>query len=355
MLWDRVRRHAATVVVAAPVLLASAGALAQPRPVGPSGPAAPAAPAGPAASKPAAPAPERTLAERQSIARVKAEQGLKLFGAGRWTEAYDWFREADVLYHAPTLVLYMARCQRQAGKLLEARTLYGQLISEPIPGDANAAFVEAHDNAKSELEKLRALIPVVDFAVLDVPRASVRLTLDGAPLTEDRKELNPGPHVLEIAGGAGEHNSKSFTLVEGPNPRVEIRLRNPLPPPPPKPLAVVPPPRGSYVPGAVVLGVGGVGLVVGAVTGAITLSKASSVKSQCTGDVCPASAQGAAGSASTLGNVSTAMFVVGGVAAAAGVVLLVARPRFQRSGPRQGQVEWNARVGAGRVEIGGSF
>ncbi len=335
MFWDRVRGRAVALVMAAPLLLVSASTLAQP---------------------PKTPAPvDATAAEKQALARVKAEQGLKLFGAGRWSEAYEWFREADVLYHAPTLVLYQARCQRQTGKLIAARSLYQRILAEPVPSAAPAAFVEAQDNAKMELEKVKALIPRVQFAVTDVPRNTVRLTLDGAPLAEDAKELDPGPHTLEISGGANEHATKAFTVVEGPNPQIEIRLRAP----PPPPAAVVVPevvvkPRGSYVPGAIGLGIGGVALVVGAAVGGVTLSKANAVKAKCAGTACPLSAQSDGNAASTLGNVSTAMFVVGGVAAATGAVLLVVRPRLGASAPRQA-VEWNAGVGIGRVELGGSF
>lgn len=296
------------------------------------------------------------MSEKQGVARVKAEQGLKLFGAGRWSEAYDWFREADVLYHAPTLVLYMARCQRQSGKLIEARALYEQLLAEPMPADARAAFVEAHDNAKVEVEKLRSLVPTVQFAVADAPRNAVRLTLDGAPLATDKKELNPGPHTLEVFGGKNEHATRTFTVVEGPNPPINIALHAP-PPIAPLPPAITPEKRGSYAPAAVALTVGAVGLVIGAATGAVTLSKASAVKSQCKGHVCPASAQAEANASNTLGNVSTAAFVVGGVAAATGVVLLVIRPRGgpRRAAPVAHAVEWNATVGLGRVELGGSF
>ena len=335
MFSDRVRRRAAALVVAAPVLLVSASALAQP---------------------PRTPAPvDATAAEKQALARVKAEQGLKLFGAGRWSEAYEWFREADVLYHAPTLVLYQARCQRQSGKLLAARALYQRILGEPVPAQAPAAFVEAQDNARMELEKLRTAIPRVQFTVADAPRNTVRLTLDGAPLADDAKELDPGPHTLEISGGANEHATKAFTVSEGANPPVEIRLHAP---PAASPAAVAPvalaKPPGSYVPGIVALGVGGVVLVAGAAVGGATLSKASSVKAKCTGSVCPLSAQSDANAASTLGNVSTDLFVVGGVAAATGAVLLVVRPRLG-GGPKKQGFEWNAGVGIGRIELGGSF
>jgi hypothetical protein len=331
MILACLRGRLAAIVVAAPLLLSSGEALAQHK-------------RAPAAAEP-------TTADKQAAARVKAEQGLKLFGAGQWDEAYEAFHQADALFHAPTLALYMARCQRQAGKLIEARATYGRLVAEPVPADAPPAFVEAHTSAKNELEKLLTLIPRAQFVVVDVPRASVELTLDGAPLAESSKELNPGPHTLEIRGGANEHNTKSFVLVEGPNPKIEILLR----PPPPAGAVAAPPPPGPVLPGALVLGIGGAALVAGAVTGGLTLSKASAVKAQCMGIMCPASVEGAAHTASTLGNVSNAMFIAGGVLAATGAVLLIVRPRFGQSPPQQAGIAWSVGVGAGRFELGGRF
>src|SRR5262249_29255519 len=93
-----------------------------------------------------------------------------------------------------------------------------------------------------------------------------------------------------------------------------------------------PPPKGSLLPGAIGLGVGAVSLGVGAVTGGLSLAKVSDLKHSCGKLGCQATAQGDIDTARTLGNVSTATFVVGGAAVAAGVVLWVLRP-FGRPKP----------------------
>src|SRR5262245_22615663 len=51
-----------------------------------------------------------------AVAREAGEQGLSLFNAGRWQEAYDRFDSAEAVLHAPTLVLFMAHCQKRLGR-----------------------------------------------------------------------------------------------------------------------------------------------------------------------------------------------------------------------------------------------
>ncbi|WP_438023936.1 tetratricopeptide repeat protein [Sorangium sp. So ce233] len=103
----------------------------------------------------AEPPPEGASADAQQLARTKAHEGLKLYGADRWQEAFDAFQEADRLYHAPTLVLYMARCQRKLGNLEGARALYEQVLEERLPEDPPPAFLEARKDAETELAGVR--------------------------------------------------------------------------------------------------------------------------------------------------------------------------------------------------------
>src|ERR1700729_1800909 len=80
--------------------------------------------------------------DRQDLARARAQEGLKLFGADRWTEALTTFNEADSLYHAPSVTLYVARCQRKLGKLLAARATYDRILAEDVARDASPQFIQ---------------------------------------------------------------------------------------------------------------------------------------------------------------------------------------------------------------------
>ncbi len=69
------------------------------------------------------------------------------------------------------------------------------------------------------------------------------------------------------------------------------------------------------------------GLVVGTVTGIMSMSKKREVDRECAGSACTPEGKAAADSGRTLGNVSTVAFGVGVVGLGAGVVLWFAAPR----------------------------
>lgn len=77
------------------------------------------------------------------------------------------------------------------------------------------------------------------------------------------------------------------------------------------------------VPGYLAFGAAGVGIIVGAVTGALSLDKISELDRQCVEQRCPPGLESLRDAARTLGTVSTASFIIGGVAAATGITLFI--------------------------------
>ena len=108
---------------------------------------------------------------------------------------------------------------------------------------------------------------------------------------------------------------------------------------------------GSILPGAIALGFGVVGLGVGTVTGALSMSQVSEIRARCRNNLCLTTDRAAAEDAQTLGNVSTAAFVVGGIAAAAGVVLLVLRPGGHTEASAGVVKDLRVSVGIGRADL----
>ncbi len=90
------------------------------------------------------------------------------------------FQRAEGEFHAVTLVLYMARCQRMRGKLVDARSLYEQIVSEALGPGAPSQFLTAQIQARAELERLRRRIPGLVLTLVDAPADRVRVTVDGA-------------------------------------------------------------------------------------------------------------------------------------------------------------------------------
>jgi hypothetical protein len=94
---------------------------------------------------------------------------------------------------------------------------------------------------------------------------------------------------------------------------------------PPDPVARMAPLRLA---GWVGVGVGGAGIVAGSIAGLVALAKGQSLLSQCPGHVCSTPAMLAqAGSYDAARTASTAGFVGGAIALAAGVTLVVVSPK----------------------------
>jgi hypothetical protein len=98
--------------------------------------------------------------------------------------------------------------------------------------------------------------------------------------------------------------------------------------------------------------------LIGTVTGIVALSKASSLKGVCNGSSCPPSSQNELDAADTFATTSTVSFVVGGVAAAVGVVALLigtspASPPASSAAKRGAWISpW---VGPGSAGVRGAF
>lgn len=252
-------------------------------------------------------------------ARYKAERGLELFGAKKWQEAYDAFRIAEELFHAPSLVMRMAFCQAELGHLLHARALYRQVAEEKLAADAPPAYRTAQDDAKKELENLAKRISSVRVVVTGVASLRANVKLDGVhiPLDPESVELDPGEHRFEAKAPGAEPLERKVTIGVGVEKRLALELE-----PLKEKVVVVTKSSLGLAPGLIALGVGVAGVAAGAVTGSLVLQKVDELESRCGGTVCPAALTDERDRANLLANLSTGSFVVGGVGLAASALLL---------------------------------
>lgn len=109
-------------------------------------------------------------------------------------------------------------------------------------------------------------------------------------------------------------------------------------------------------------GIGALGLGAGALTGGLASKAIDEVRSRCGGTACPSSEKANVDAAATLGALSTASFVVGGLGVAVGTASLLVlqtkeRPaRVMPSGSASSsRVTWSAGVGLGGFTLEGSF
>jgi hypothetical protein len=148
--------------------------------------------------------------------------------------------------------------------------------------------------------------------------------------------VNPGKHLIEARRGSDQARTE-LTVLEGERSTARLKFAEP----PPAALVVVPPaaPPPPHDTGAaagsmqrtwgwVALGAGGVGLVVGGITGGIALGKKSDLDDNpsCRDDRCAPSESDQVDSYNAMTTVSSVGFIAGGAFAALGVVLLVTAP-----------------------------
>jgi hypothetical protein len=291
---------------------------------------------------------QKGAADAQTAARARGEEGLRLFETGQWSEAFTAFEQADAIYHAPTLVLFMARCRRNQGRLIEAEVLYNKAAAEPVPKGAPEQFVKAVASARAELDNIHKRIPSVRVTLRGAAAARAVVSIDGVPLrvTEisSRKPLDPGDHEVVASVEGGVSARKKISLQEGEEVSVELDLNPPVPEETPK---------GSRVPAVIAFSVGGVGVAVGAITGGIALSKIADIKSRCTPDGhCLKSDKPAAATAQTLSTTSAIGFGVGGAGIVAGALLWWLRPGTPKPSDKPSA---HLEIGPGSVMIGGQF
>ncbi len=308
----------------------------------------------------------------KATARALAQQAQDALERRDFATAADRFERAGELVHAPTLELGLARAQVGLGKWVAAHETYNRVARETLPAGAPPAFTKALGDAARELASLEPRIPTVTIVVEGAPSAKV--TLDGAPVSSALlgvgRMVDPGAHTVRAVADGFAPAQSAFTVAERNNQQVTLRLERvpgavPAVAPPPPGAAPSPAPPGAGPPppspsssgstrkllGFVGLGVGGAGLVVGAVAGGLAVSKHASLQKVCPGGACPE------GQASNLDGyhvvtaLSTAGFVAGGLLAAAGVVLVVTAPRSTE--PSSAGVA--PVIGAGRIGVQGWF
>lgn len=277
-------------------------------------------------------AQQSAVDQARSLAQDAAEQ----LEQGKFAEALDAASKAEGLYHAAIHLSIIGQSLEGLGRLAEAADTYERLAAEQLPATAAPVFKKAQETGNERLRALLARVPslLVKVRVPGGPGADgdVTVTVDGKPfeVRAVATRLDPGKRTIRAEAPGHAPVVREIDLPEkGGVVVVDIELRPegaPAQPPPEKPAEAEPAAEpGSIVPAVVAFSIGGVGLGVGAVTGAIFLSQMGDLHDRCPEDRCDAAAQGDIDSAGTMGNVSTIGFGVGIAGAAVGVVLLALR------------------------------
>ena len=284
-------------------------------------------------------------AENVATARELYKQGADALDAGKSSLAVERLTAAWALVQTPVIGFDLARAHLAMGHLVEAREAALAVARTPVAPDETTRSTQARGDADKLATSIAPRIPRVNIRFAGGALGHATVKLDGvvvpeAALTVSR-QTNPGTHTAVVDTDDGRHAEGTATVAEGETKELVLTLPAPIVAPPPAAVAVVPPPAvvtpaeprdhaptsESHLSPLVWIGgvAGGLGLAVGAITGAFALSEASTVRSGCSQKVgadfaCPPELSSDLSAAHTFATVSTIGFITAGVGA--GVLVL---------------------------------
>ena len=287
---------------------------------------------------------EPTAADMET-ARDLFKQAKKLRDAGDVKGALEKFKAAHALAGTPITGVELGKTYAALGQLVEAREAFLEVgRMPPAPKESENAKAARAEAAKLEAE-IALRIPSITVKLTGVPEgATATVTIDGALIPAAAvglpRKVNPGEHVIAAKVGDGKESSVEITVaekeskdaplvVEAPKttatattiatPTTTTTTTNGGPP-------VLPVTKSERTLSPwfwVGIALTGVGVASGAVTGILSTSKASKVKSECNNTDCPPSAQSDIDGAKATGTIATVSFIVAGVGATIAVVAFV--------------------------------
>jgi tetratricopeptide (TPR) repeat protein len=264
--------------------------------------------------------PVKLCAEERSASQEAIRlgyEGLALYQEGRWAEALAHFTQANITAHSPVFVLYMARCQRNVHRLLEAAAELEKLLKADRQVGAPSSWENALRDARAELEALRGRIPSVRIR----GHGAASATIDAKPVALDALvQLDPGKHIVRAWSADGRFMARSIELGEGrQGVDVVLSFEVPAPLPPAKAVALpLAPPvanptqpwrTSAWITGAAALG----SALLGSGLGLLAKSRLDAVRQNCDGSRCPGALEHDAREARRLANLSTVAFGLAGI------------------------------------------
>lgn len=299
----------------------------------------------------------------RATARALASEGHQALLKKDFATALDRFRRANQLVSAPTLTVGAARSLAGLGRLVEAEEAYQRVLREGVAPDAPLAWKRALEHAREELAELQPRLAWITITVSGPESAEVYLDDKILPPATIgvRRASDPGKRTVRATAegfvpaeqtvilGEGDHKSLELTLQPDPNaaaaeapPQVEVAA--------PPLTAEERPKTAAYV----ALGVGGVAVIGGIVTGLMTMSTKDDLEERCMGVDCGPGDRDTLDRYRTLGTISAVGFGVGAVGLGAGIALLLTNPSMEQ--PRdQGKPKVQPYIGWASIGAVGQF
>jgi hypothetical protein len=300
------------------------------------------------------------------------QEARKLMDAKRYSEACPKLVASQRIAPAVGTLLNLADCYERAGQLASAWARFHEAI-------ALAQHLGRADREKTARERADKLEPRLIKLTIVSPEKNVEVKLDGnvldAAALGTAVPVDPGKHTIEATAKGKKTFSTTVEVSDrSRSPSVEIPSLDADPEasqsksgsgsgggssgdtkaPEDQPGEGGTQRIVSYV----AMGLGGVGIAVGAIFGLRTSSIWNDAKTHCTGLECDRTGVTLATDAKNAGTVSTISFVAGGVLLAGGAVLFFTAPSGSAkpsSSGKQSEPRIGVGVGLGSMTLQGRF
>ncbi len=260
------------------------------------------------------------------------DEGLRAYEARDLATACSHFEQSYKLDPLPGVLFTLAACEARQGRVATGAARYREFLAmvAKLPAgkrqNEQSARVAA---AQAELSRLETEIPKIRIQVASPHRGQVRLNGKEVPDLDQPMLLDPGEYTITLESESGTVEERRIRLQKGEDVRVELgKSARPAPPPPSPPPSAKQEASKTTTSDIVfysAVGVAGVGLAVGTVTGVIALSADGCENGRCATKDDLTSAE----RARTVADVSTVAFIVGGVAASTALVVKLLSARSE--------------------------
>ena len=300
-----------------------------------------------------------TEARADAAAEALFRSGREAVERGDWPTACARFEESHRLEPAVGTVFNLANCREKLGQLATAWQRYREVRERLSEGDERVAVTD---------ERIAALEPRLPKLTLErgasaaAARASV--VRDGTELGAGSFGLalpvDPGKHTIIVRAPGHAERRYDIELKEAEQQRLVLEAGEAesatasaapgQPNAPDEPQAAT---EGSPARtwGFVLGGVGIAGLVTGAVTGALVLSKKSVVESECVDKLCSQEGVEAGEDGKLFSTISTVSFIAGAALVATGATLILTA----NDGRETARVEVRGAPGVATLNLKGRF
>jgi hypothetical protein len=263
-------------------------------------------------------------------AREEFRRGLALEAAGDYEGALTVYKSVALVKSTPAVRYHIAVCEENTGDWIGALGSYRLAAADAV--EAKVPDVAAESNAA--ITKLEPRVPKLTIKRGD-GAVSATILLDGKELGSasvgTSMSVNPGPHRIEGAAPNKKPTRREITAVDGKSDEITIALedmpaaqiREPTPTSPTPDVKKTP--SGLLPAGAVIVALGGAGLVTSGVFFGLRASAISDLDAACGADQqsCPESLRSTAENGATYSTVAMATLIGGASAVGIGSILLI--------------------------------